>query len=407
MTMNEGFFGQYSVFCVFGSVVGCVVVPLIAQVLQQQSMECVILSAIVLSLTAAHLNKKGGNDATSSYSKVVISNELERKKSGHKKQKNNNQQQQHQQQHQQLQHEQLLTSAEQIQLELEHMQQQEELKISEVERRNKKKRLKKLRKREQRLKMREEENKKQQELEEHYRNLKEKRLKQQKENYLQSNKNYIKSAAQNLEKFCGSGSEEKRRGLALLYANRVPPPPPTKTRTISSNTPSYYQQKIPRFERNRTGSCTSDSVKSSNDDNPTGPNNLTIKCDLSASCSSLSSISSLSSGSASPPISASLHHTNTPWVTPAKQTDSLSVLPTTTTTLMLQDVGNVKCSNDTERSSKSYSNNRVTKVSQKLIPHSSSLFCSQMDGKEAQESQPIVGEYSLFGPRRFATSFAR
>ena len=36
MTMNESFFGQYSVFCVFGSVVGCVVVPLIAQVLQQQ-----------------------------------------------------------------------------------------------------------------------------------------------------------------------------------------------------------------------------------------------------------------------------------------------------------------------------------------------------------------------------------
>jgi len=34
--MNENFFGKYSVFCVFGSVVGCVVVPLIAQVVQQQ-----------------------------------------------------------------------------------------------------------------------------------------------------------------------------------------------------------------------------------------------------------------------------------------------------------------------------------------------------------------------------------
>ena len=34
--MNESVFGQYSVFCVFGSVVGCVVVPFIAKVLQQQ-----------------------------------------------------------------------------------------------------------------------------------------------------------------------------------------------------------------------------------------------------------------------------------------------------------------------------------------------------------------------------------
>ena len=34
--MNESFFGKYSVFCVFGSVVGCVVVPLVAQLVQQQ-----------------------------------------------------------------------------------------------------------------------------------------------------------------------------------------------------------------------------------------------------------------------------------------------------------------------------------------------------------------------------------
>lgn len=395
--MNEGFFGQYSVFCVFGSVVGCVVVPLIAQVLQQQSMECVILSAIVISLTAAHLNKKGGNDATASYSKIVVSAEAERKKSSHKKQKNHNQQPQHHQHHQ------LLTTAEQVQLELEHMQQHEELKNIEMERRSKEKRLKKLRKREQRLKKREEENKKQQELEEHYRNLKEKRLKQQKENYLQSNKNFMKSAAQNFDKFCGSTSEEKRCSLALLDANRVPP---NKSRTVTSTNTPYYQQKIPRFERNRTGSCTSDSVKSSNDDNSTGSNNLTIKCNLSASCSSLSSISSLSSGSASPPMSASLHHTNTPWAMSGKQVDSLSVLSATTNAS--HDDNSARCSNELERSLKSYSNNRVTKTSQKLIPDSSSLFCSQLDGKEvSRECPPIVGEYSLFGPRRFATSFAR
>ena len=32
MAIGGGFFDQYSVFCVFGSVVGCVVVPLITQV---------------------------------------------------------------------------------------------------------------------------------------------------------------------------------------------------------------------------------------------------------------------------------------------------------------------------------------------------------------------------------------
>ena len=32
MAVGKGFFDQYSVFCVFGSVVGCVVVPLITQV---------------------------------------------------------------------------------------------------------------------------------------------------------------------------------------------------------------------------------------------------------------------------------------------------------------------------------------------------------------------------------------
>lgn len=32
MAVGGGFFDQYSVFCVFGSVVGCVVVPLITQV---------------------------------------------------------------------------------------------------------------------------------------------------------------------------------------------------------------------------------------------------------------------------------------------------------------------------------------------------------------------------------------
>lgn len=398
--MNESFFGQYSVFCVFGSVVGCVVVPLIAQVLQQQSMECVILSAIVLSLTAAHWNKKGGSDAVSSYSKIM-SNELDRKKCSHnKKQRNHNQQQQNQQQQQNIQ---LLSYAEQLQIEVEHVQQRKELKNIEMERRSEEKRLKKLKKREQKLRKREEEDKKQQVLEEQYRSLKTKRLKQQKENYLQSNdKNFMKTAVQNLDKFCGNNAVVKRNGLAVWDANRVHST--NRTRTITSINTPYCQQKIPRFERSRAGSSTSDSIKVSNDDHSMGANTLTIKCNLSASCSSLSSISSLSSGSASPPMSMTSNSGNTPWVMSGKHLEP-STGPLSDSNPPHSNI--INCP-DNERLLKSYSHNHVMKSSQKLIPHSSSLFCSHLDDKEtSRESQPIVGEYSLFGPRPFVTSFAR
>jgi len=53
MAVGKSFLDQYSVFCVFGSVVGCVVVPLITQ-----SVESLIFSAIVISLTANRFSKK-------------------------------------------------------------------------------------------------------------------------------------------------------------------------------------------------------------------------------------------------------------------------------------------------------------------------------------------------------------
>ena len=56
MTAGKRFFDQYSVICVFGSVVGCVVVPLITQ-----SVETIIFSAILLSITAKTLTWKSGN----------------------------------------------------------------------------------------------------------------------------------------------------------------------------------------------------------------------------------------------------------------------------------------------------------------------------------------------------------
>jgi hypothetical protein len=91
----------------------------------------------------------------------------------------------------------------------------------------------------------------------------------------------------------------------------------------------------------------------------------------------------------------------------------------------------MKCNVDKSSSGgmKAYSNNRVaaigskpsslTSIPHKFIPDSSSLFCSQLDGKmEALGSggggdngggQQITtgSEYSLFGPRGFVTSFAR
>lgn len=113
MAVGRGFFDQYSVFCVFGSVVGCVVVPLITQVkygnrrlcsitlssipssqlesktliivlpllslitsespcflkyalfFSCQSVESVIFSAIVISLTATHLTKRASKSENS------------------------------------------------------------------------------------------------------------------------------------------------------------------------------------------------------------------------------------------------------------------------------------------------------------------------------------------------------
>jgi hypothetical protein len=529
--MNEGFFGQYSVFCVFGSVVGCVVVPLIAQLLQQQSMECVILSAIVISLTAAHLNKKAANDATASYSKIVVSTqELERKKANHhyKKHKSHHHQHQHHQQHNNNISSgggsQMLTTAEQLQMEYENIQQRETMKTNEaaVERRGEEKRLKKLRKREERLRKREEETRRRKEVEElssrsvAKEKQRVKQQQQQKENYHQTNKNYIRSAAQNLQKFCGvDGSTEARRcGLSLIDSNRgstntaaasahTPSSVTTRSRTFAgnygnsgnnnnnNNNNTYYQQKIPRFERNRTASCLSMSdscsVKSSgsstgsmSEERGGGCNSilnsssnslhntsytnlhsstdpLTIKCNLSASCSSLSSLSSLSSGSASPPMSASSHNsTNSPGNTTTMPWSSMtsasppSTAKTRTTTVqdshhpttppnitssMFMDNGMSKITAEKPPSRfKSYSSNRAASVmlmktpsvvpssAHKFIPDSSSLFCSQLDGKmetttkggssqveSSSRNQPVLGggEYSLFGPRGFVTSLAR
>ncbi|RDD42664.1 hypothetical protein TrispH2_004857 [Trichoplax sp. H2] len=66
MPLERSFFDQYSVFCVFGSVFGCVVVPLIAQ-----SIESVILSAILISITANHLTRRNHSPNERSYERTI------------------------------------------------------------------------------------------------------------------------------------------------------------------------------------------------------------------------------------------------------------------------------------------------------------------------------------------------
>ena len=54
MAVGRGFFDQYSVFCVFGSVVGCVVVPLITQVLKTVAgTSCIIFEPKGLMTTSS------------------------------------------------------------------------------------------------------------------------------------------------------------------------------------------------------------------------------------------------------------------------------------------------------------------------------------------------------------------
>jgi membrane protein involved in colicin uptake len=124
---------------VFGSVVGCVVVPIVSQIIKTQSMECVILSAIVISLTAAHLKTSKKSDVPNT---KIVFKEAEKRKVVHtnSKKKNNVKEQLHRQ----------------AQEELEYIQQFEHLKIQELEKRQEDKKLKKMKKREEKLRLRKE-----------------------------------------------------------------------------------------------------------------------------------------------------------------------------------------------------------------------------------------------------------
>ncbi|XP_047137041.1 myotubularin-related protein DDB_G0290005 isoform X1 [Hydra vulgaris] len=226
MTVNESFLGQYSVFCVFGSVVGCVIVPLIAQVIQQQSVECVILSAIVISLTAAHL--KGKTVSLESSHIKVPCKDSEKKKLVHSKKPQKIC-------YAPVQEVSYITMNEQHAQE--YIQQKEIIKNCENERRLEEKKLKKRLKRDERLKQKQKELKKEKEQED-----KDKGKRDQKENL-----NKQRKSKSNLDTFCSwskSNFKSKHVQQPVLsnysMCNRIP----RFERCFSANTAVFASDKF-------------------------------------------------------------------------------------------------------------------------------------------------------------------
>lgn len=425
--MNENFFGKYSVFCVFGSVVGCVVVPLIAQVLQHQSMECMILSAIFLTLTAAHL-KKGGS--ATHHSKLLIARDYDRKKFAshsaisNKKQKSANSQSNHHKQQQQQNHH----HHHHQHHEEEYIQQYEHLKILEMERRNEEKRLKKQKKREERLKKKEEETRKLKE-EEERRATREKR-KKKKDSLLPENHHrninnpYHQAITNTYEKYCcgettrfSSSNTRKHRtnsqdGHQFLH-----------TKKHQQQGYITKRQNIPRFNNARKNNSSFDGnyVRSNSE-------SLSINCSssLSTSCSSLSSIGS--SGSCSPPPppcsggsvwKTSGHYSDsdsTKSLSPHKYDSNATVLRQQelrkSWTLNSKIAEEPTATPQSQRVIKSYTN--VRPVRSKFPAYnfnSSSLFCSSPEescSKDLErEDVNKGGEYSLFGTHQFGNTFIK
>jgi len=426
--MNESFFGKYSVFCVFGSVVGCVVVPLVAQLVQQQSTECMILSIIVLTLTAAHL-KKGSNDG--SHSKLLFSREYEKRRytqlnNNHKKQKQNSNNQKNQ-----------LPQQQQQQIDLQNQQKNEHLKVLEMEKRNEEKRLKKQKKREERLKRKEEELKKQKEIEE---KSKERRKKYQKENNRQYalNNPFNSNAAQNYEKYYCSDyrtSNQTQRKYRSLSQDEGQAPFYRHSYNTRNNIPRFNNnaRRIRINNHYENNGYVTAQVRSTSDA-------LSISCpnNLSASCSSLSSISS--SGSTSPPPPTSPNSLRgvgagiSPWNTKPYRHLSDSALKRDLITenvdlghenelnpSWLRAGGDIKEEPVYDRiQQKFYQNlvkpcnvpttkNRNNKLSSSEF-NSSSLFCSTQDKDgvfttNVDNNTKGAGEYSLFGSHQFGSSF--
>ncbi|PFX24751.1 vicilin-like seed storage protein At2g18540 isoform X2 [Stylophora pistillata] len=182
MAVGRGFFDQYSVFCVFGSVVGCVVVPLITQ-----SVESVIFSAIVISLTATHLTKRASKSENSTQ---VNTKEVDRRNSRKLKDREREQLPHIKKRKPATQQTQITSKSsdnrkkkpeDQFKLDL--------AKQLELERKLEEKKEKKVKKKEERLKRKEHEREEKEKEEQKLKIYKEQRLREMKENLKQGDKN--------------------------------------------------------------------------------------------------------------------------------------------------------------------------------------------------------------------------
>lgn len=184
MAVGRGFFDQYSVFCVFGSVVGCVVVPLITQ-----SVESVIFSAIVISLTATHLTKRASKSENSSQ---VNTKEVDRRNSRKLKDREREQLPHIKKRKPATQQAQITAKSSDSRKRKEDDQKKLDLaKQLELERKIEEKKERKVKKKEERLKRKEQEREEKEKEEQKLKIYKEQRLREMKENLKQGDKNAL------------------------------------------------------------------------------------------------------------------------------------------------------------------------------------------------------------------------
>lgn len=426
---SRRFFDQYSVFCVFGSVLGCVVVPIVSQIIKTQSMECVILASIVLSFTAAHL--KTSKRSTDGQNTKIIIKDSEKRRVVHAVRKKNNLAKEHQQRHED---------------ELEYIQQFEHLKVQELERKQEDKKLKKSKKREEKLRLRNEnaENISAQPS----CSVKTRKQKKEEDKALNCSKKVTQASIppntktrtqdqlkdplhNNVEQKC---TPERRQSITTATTNNIPrfvrrqrfpsdPKPPPQ--------PQVTPQKAKPQQQRRASGMTM-----------TAP--LTIKCNanLSGSCSSLSSLSSSSSSDASispflhtpPPSSAAALNATTasPWKLPVQNLSTTPLWmpgqdppPQPQPQAASTDQSTTRHYSQVEdcRPATSFCYTKSTKAG------SSSLFCQSgschdpvavlldscgqssggICGSSAGGDEPEMcgAEYSLFGPPRFSCALGR
>lgn len=426
---SRRFFDQYSVFCVFGSVLGCVVVPIVSQIIKTQSMECVILSAIVLSFTAAHL--KTSRRSTDGQNTKIIIKDSEKRRVVHAVRKKNNIAKEHQQRHDD---------------ELEYIQQFEHLKVQELERKQEDKKLKKSKKREEQLRLRNE----------------------NAENISAQPSCSVKTRKQKKEEEKASNSSKKVTQASIPFhlhtktTTQDQLKDPLHNNTDQKCTPERRQSitaatttNIPRFERRQRflsdpkhrpqPQVTPQKAKPQQQRRASGITvtaPLTIKCNanLSGSCSSLSSLSSSSSSDAS--ISSFLHTpssadtlnatTSSPWKLPVQNLSTTplwmpgqdpapqpqaasTALPTTCRYSQVEDCRSAAAFCYT-KSAQAGSSSLFCKsgifhdpvaVLLDACGQSSGGICGSSSAAGGEEPEVCGAEYSLFGPPRFSCALGR